>query len=196
MSQQEELRDLTDTEIRIINAAIDVILRFGPRKTTMNDIAEAAGMTRQTVYVSFGNKDRVLAETVHFIGRRHLSQVSVAWEYCPNLSEKLQAYERIVVLDSHDETAGEDDPQQMVSDYNEAGRSAYMQVREKHAAKWAEQLSPCAEALDAVGLTPLQLASFIVTTSLNLKKAEDDKGLLRDQLSVMNASVLALAARR
>ena len=71
-------RDLTDTETRIINAAIEVIMKFGPRKTTMNDIAEAAGLTRQTVYVSFGGKDNVLAETVRFIGKRHMSQVSVA----------------------------------------------------------------------------------------------------------------------
>jgi AcrR family transcriptional regulator len=196
MSQHAELRDLTDTEIRIINAAIDVILRYGPRKTTMNDIAEAAGLTRQTVYASFGNKDGVLAETVRFIGRRHLSQVAVAWEYCPNLAEKLQAYARIVVLDRDDEANGEEDPQELVSDYNAAGRAAYLEVRDRHAQQWAEQLAPCAEALESVGLTPYRLASFIVTTSLNLKKAEDDRSLLRDQLSVMNASVLALASRR
>ena len=75
MNRHVDPRDLTDTETRIINAAIEAILKFGPRKTTMNDIAEAAGLTRQTVYVSFGGKDNVLAEMVRFIGRQHLSQV-------------------------------------------------------------------------------------------------------------------------
>ena len=135
-------RDLTDTETRIINAAIEVILKFGPRKTTMNDIAEAAGLTRQTVYVSFGGKDNVLAETVRFIGKRHMSQVSVAWEYCANLTEKLQAYARIVVLDAYDEMTGEDDPQVLVSNHNETGRAAYQEVCEQHAAMWAEATCP------------------------------------------------------
>ena len=43
-------------------------------------------------------KDAVLAEMVRFIERRRLNQVSVAWEYCPTLTEKLQAFARIVVL--------------------------------------------------------------------------------------------------
>ncbi|MDG1210347.1 MAG: TetR/AcrR family transcriptional regulator [Paracoccaceae bacterium] len=189
-------RDLTDTETRIINAAIEVILKFGPRKTTMNDIAEAAGLTRQTVYVSFGGKDNVLAETVRFIGKRHMSQVSVAWEYCANLTEKLQAYARIVVLDAYDEMTGEDDPQVLVSNHNEAGRAAYQEVCEQHAAMWAEQLAPCAEKLERAGTTANRLAQFIVSTSLNLKKTEGDKGKLHEQLSVLNASVLSMAGRR
>ncbi len=196
MNRHVDPRDLTDTEARIINAAIEVILKFGPRKTTMNDIAEAAGLTRQTVYVGFGGKDNVLAEAVRFIGRQQMSQVAVAWDYAPTLTEKLQAYARIVVLDANDEMGGDDDPSELISDYNETGRAAYLDVREQHAALWAEQLANHQEALDAASMTANRLARFIVTTSLNLKKTEDDKGRLHEQLSVLNALVLALAGRR
>ncbi len=196
MNRHVDPRDLTDTEARIINAAIEVILKFGPRKTTMNDIAEAADLTRQTVYVGFGNKDNVLAEMVRFLGRQRLSQVAVAWDYAPTLTEKLQAYARIVVLDANDELGGYDDPSELVSDYNEAGRAAYLEVRERHVAMWAEQLTNSQEALAAAGMTANRLARFIVSTSLNLKKTEDDKGRLHEQLSVLNALVLALAGRR
>lgn len=196
MNRHVDPRDLTDTEARIINAAIEVILKFGPRKTTMNDIAEAAGLTRQTVYVGFGGKDNVLAEAVRFIGRQRLSQVAVAWDYAPTLTEKLQAYARIVVLEAYDEQGGDADPSELISDYNDAGRAAYLEVREQHAAIWAEQLAKYQEALDAAGMTANRLARFIVSTSLNLKKTEDDKGRLHEQLSVLNALVLALVGRR
>ena len=195
MNRHVDPRDLSDTETRIINAAIEVILKFGPRKTTMNDIAEAAGLTRQTVYVSFGGKDNVLAETVRFIGRQHLSQVAVAWEYAPTLVEKLQAYARIVVLESYDEV-GDDDPQELISAYNDAGRAAYDEVMSQHAQIWAEELAPGAEALERSGTTALRMARFIVSTSLNLKRTEDDKGRLHEQLSVLNASVLSMTGRR
>lgn len=195
MNKHVDLRALTDTETRILNATIDVILKFGPRKTTMNDIAEAAGLTRQTVYASFGGKDAVLAEMVRFIGRRRLTQISVAWEYCPTLTEKLQAFARIVVLEDHDEMAGED-PHELVSAYNEAGRAAYNEIRAEYADLWSEELSTSAEALERCGATPARLARFIVSTSLNLKRAESDKGRLHEQLSVLNAAVLALTERR
>lgn len=196
MNRHVDIRDLTDTEARIINAAIEVILKFGPRKATMNDIAEAAGLTRQTVYVAFGGKDNVLAEAVRFIGRQRLGQVAVAWNYAPTMTEKLQAYARIVVLDANDEMGGDEDPLELVSDYNDAGRAAYLEMREQHAAMWVELLSNSQEALEMVGMTTSRLARFIVTTSLNLKKSEDDKGRLHEQLSVLNALVLALVARR
>ena len=196
MNKHVDLRDLTDTETRIINAAIDVILKFGPRKTTMNDIAEAAGLTRQTVYVSFGGKDDMLAEVARYVGRRRLSQVSVAWEYCPTLAEKLQAYTRIVVLDAYDEATGEDDPLELVGDFNEAGRAAYLEVRDQHADLWMEELAESAETLERAGAAPARLARFIVSTSLALKRAETDKGRLREQLSVLNAAVLAMTGRR
>ena len=195
MNKHVDLRDLTDTETRILNAAIDVILKFGPRKTTMNDIAEAAGLTRQTVYASFGGKDAVLAAVVRFIGRRHVTQVSVAWEYCPTLTEKLQAFARIVVLDSHDDLSG-DDPQDLVGDYNDAGRAANDEIREKYAELWAAELTPSAETLQRAGATAARLARFIVATSLNLKRTEPDKGRLHEQLSVLNAAVLAMTGRR
>lgn len=195
MNKHVDLRDLSDTETRILNAAIDVILKFGPRKTTMNDIAEAAGLTRQTVYASFGGKDAVLAEMVRFIGRRRLTQISVAWEYCPTLNEKLQAFARIVVLEDHDEMAGED-PQELVSGYSDAGRAAYDEICAGYADIWAEELAPSAEALQRAGATAPRLARFIVSASLNLKRAEADKGRLHEQLSVLNAAVLTMTGRR
>ena len=196
MNQHATFRDLSDTEARIIDATIDVLLKFGPRKTTMNDIAEAADLTRQTVYVSFGNKDAVLAETVRYIGGHHLSQVAVAWDYCPTLMDKLKAYSRIVVLDQHDEDTGGDDPQELISAYSKVGRSAYDEVRARHADMWAEQLTPSEAPLATVGLTPAALARFIVTTSFNLKRMEVDRGLLHDQMNALNAAVIALTTQR
>jgi AcrR family transcriptional regulator len=52
--------DNTDREQRILDAAADLIIRYGYDKTTMGDIADAAGIGRGVLYLHFHSKDEVL----------------------------------------------------------------------------------------------------------------------------------------
>jgi AcrR family transcriptional regulator len=56
---------------RLVEAAERCIVRWGIRKTSLDDIAREAGVSRATVYRAFpGGKDRVLAEVgAHAVGR-------------------------------------------------------------------------------------------------------------------------------
>lgn len=53
----------------LLDCAADVFARFGFRKTSMDEIARAAGISRQGLYLSFGNKEelfrRVLAHSLN-----------------------------------------------------------------------------------------------------------------------------------
>ena len=51
----------------IIDAAKRLFLRYGVKRTGMNDIAEEAGISRQTLYKSFANKDAVLQATIRLL---------------------------------------------------------------------------------------------------------------------------------
>jgi AcrR family transcriptional regulator len=65
-------RDADDLERRLVRAARACIARWGLRKTTLEDIAHEAGVSRATAYRAFpGGKDR-LAEAVlcHEAGRQ------------------------------------------------------------------------------------------------------------------------------
>jgi AcrR family transcriptional regulator len=48
----------------LLDAARDVVLRFGYRKTTLEDIAAEAGVSRATVYNYFANKEEVFREII------------------------------------------------------------------------------------------------------------------------------------
>jgi AcrR family transcriptional regulator len=48
----------------ILKIALTIFLRFGYRKTSMDDIAKAAGITRQGLYFHFQNKEEILKESV------------------------------------------------------------------------------------------------------------------------------------
>ena len=51
---------LTDTQEKIVKAALACVKRWGVEKVTLNDIAKEAGVTRPTVYSYFKTRDDVI----------------------------------------------------------------------------------------------------------------------------------------
>ena len=49
-----------NNQSRIVKAAIACFEKYGPAKTTMEDIADAAGLARKTVYRTFSNRTALL----------------------------------------------------------------------------------------------------------------------------------------
>lgn len=48
----------------ILTAALEAFLQYGFKKTSMDDIAKAAGITRQGLYFHFKNKDEIFAASI------------------------------------------------------------------------------------------------------------------------------------
>lgn len=67
---------MTDTkENLIIDAAHAVFLRYGFKRVTMGDIAEAAGISRPAVYLLFPNKEAVFKAVVRKLNRHSLEKI-------------------------------------------------------------------------------------------------------------------------
>ena len=65
-----QVRDFSPTEERILTAALGLIGRRGVRRLGMQEIAEAAGVSRGTLYRYFPSKDQVLMAAAAFDERR------------------------------------------------------------------------------------------------------------------------------
>ena len=52
---------------RILEAAFEVFLRYGYRKTSMDQIARAVGLSRQSLYSRFGNKESLFRRMVEHL---------------------------------------------------------------------------------------------------------------------------------
>ena len=63
---------ISDGDVRqgIFEAATACFERFGLRRTTMDEIAEAAGVSRKTVYNYFDNKNSLISEVIEREARR------------------------------------------------------------------------------------------------------------------------------
>jgi AcrR family transcriptional regulator len=74
---------------RTTAAAADVFLRYGYARTTMGDIAKAAGMSRPALYLLFPGKEQVFATATMFLARRYLDDIRGALADCDGLRDKL-----------------------------------------------------------------------------------------------------------
>ncbi|HWM88191.1 MAG TPA: helix-turn-helix domain-containing protein [Kofleriaceae bacterium] len=76
-----------DTRDEILSAAIAVFFRHGLHRVTVEDVAREAGVSRQTVYTRFGNKEklfvaaaRYLMDEAHERAREALAAPGELWE--------------------------------------------------------------------------------------------------------------------
>jgi len=64
-------------------------MRYGIGRTTMADIAQSAGVARQTLYNAYPNKDEVLRAVVRASTQHYIKHVEDAWTSLPDLSSKI-----------------------------------------------------------------------------------------------------------
>ncbi len=55
--------NLNSTRDRILQASLDLFLKQGIRKTSVDDVADRAGVTRVTVYRHFSDREQLIAES-------------------------------------------------------------------------------------------------------------------------------------
>ncbi|WP_319411844.1 helix-turn-helix domain-containing protein [uncultured Cohaesibacter sp.] len=186
---------MTSTKDKIISAAKELISRYGYNRTSMTDVAKEAGLSRQTVYAVFANKEDLYAETAYFTFKEHLNKVREDLTHCTCLREQLQVYFDVMVID----------PFRFLQQHPEAitlwngaamrNHPAVIKLKQEHKLFLAELFVPYAKYIGASGQSPANMADLIILTCNELKcgKAHsiDELNALLDTLA---ASILALAS--
>ncbi|MBW3662965.1 MAG: TetR/AcrR family transcriptional regulator [Actinobacteria bacterium] len=78
------------TRERILAATVTALARFGLGKLSLEDVAREAGVSRQTVYRYFGNKDALLRAAVAHEESRFLDDVLAAVDGITDLRPALE----------------------------------------------------------------------------------------------------------
>lgn len=79
-----------DTPSRILAAAFDCISDVGLARTTVEDVARAAGIARQTVYRYFPSKDHLITALVLQEEEKFLDGIRAAFDAAPDLETSLR----------------------------------------------------------------------------------------------------------
>jgi len=74
VSDRHAVADATDVPERVLAAADECFQRYGIAKTTMEDVARAANISRATLYRYFSDRESLLTESVRRRARRGAGQ--------------------------------------------------------------------------------------------------------------------------
>lgn len=185
---------MTETEEKILDAAIRTFLRYGARKTSMNDIAQAAGVSRQTLYDLFGSKEELIRASTRSITDQKLAMVREKLRDGMSLADKLEVYFEETIVESFELLKAAGDAEDLIAGYHEVGKEAIAESHERHTELVEDMLSTHAEQLLTHGLTLRKQAQFIVTVTMGLKAGVSTRAELDDVLRTLKTNCLSVAA--
>jgi AcrR family transcriptional regulator len=176
---------------RVLEAALGVFTRFGYRKTSMDEVARAAHISRQGLYLHFASKEDLFRATVQHTLESSLHAVSRTLRdtSLPLEPKLVRAFDEWV--GKYVGMMGGD-----AADLAEAASALIGPVFEEHENLFAEMLakalgaSRLAAAYKPAGLTARQLADTLSATARGLKHSASREAFLRG----MTVAVRALCA--
>ena len=181
---------LSETEARIILAAMSNFFRFGIKKTTMADIAKDAEVSRQTLYASFGTKtDMVVASTL-YLTRTQLKAAQEALADCKSLDEQLEAYFTHTVRKISALLKNASDRAELLHGHNRIAKNAVIQAHNWHRHFVCALLNPYETEIRKTNQTPAGLAHFLVSVMTSLKYEVEDEEDLETLLFSLKKSIL------
>ncbi|EBA14008.1 TetR/AcrR family transcriptional regulator [Roseobacter sp. CCS2] len=182
--------------LNIVQAARVMFGRHGFTKTTMSDIANQAGVTRQTVYNAFGSKDDILRVVIREIGKQTLEQLKTEWAEHGTIEQKLAAFQRIGPLSWFTEVRNAPDWADILEGLNMSAASELAEIEKEWIALLNGMLNKELQT-DAGGPAAVQdVSEFFYTASKNAKYGVDDPEDMKKRLATILEATMALLKSR
>ncbi len=180
--------------ICIVDAATRVILRYGFRRSTMSDYAAEAGVSRQTVYAFYPNKDALLRASIRLGAERDLRELRERCAAATSLETKIDVVFDIVALRPRALLDSAPDASDLLDGINAAAADEVENRFEAIRALLIEIFAEEIAAAERIGVTTDELATHVVRTAVALKKTSRDVSELRALLAVQKAILLRALA--
>lgn len=180
---------MSDIRENILEASVQVLMRYGVGRTRMGDIAQEAGVVRQTLYSFFKSKNEILCAAIRHYGALSLRDIQSAWANASNLEEKIDIFFEHAILRSFAIITASADARDMIGGYNDAGKAETERAQVDKVTHLAAELSKHvgqAASKDIDGL-----AEFIVLSALGVRDYAKDEAQLKRLLATLKASVMA-----
>ena len=185
---------MTPKDEKILEAAMRVFSRYGIKRATMNDVAEEAGLVRQTLYTVFPSKDALLCGVIRYWGETIIAETREGWKTAGTLDEKLEIFFEHGIRQPYRIIRAAPDADEVMKGANPVGEAEVERLNQKKAALLAEALAPFKDALERRGQSVENYAEFVQHALVNLKHVARDEAQLDRQLAALKASILAVTS--
>ncbi|KMW59067.1 Transcriptional regulator, TetR family [Candidatus Rhodobacter oscarellae] len=183
--------EISEAERKYAQAALVVFQRYGVRKSTMEEIAAEAGVSKPTLYATFRNKDAVLGGAIRLAKGTAIRSVAQAWSDADTLAEKLDIFFERLVLAGFDMLHQSPDTAAFETALGEYSQDSIAATRRAEVAAIA-RLFEGAQGLAEIGTSAEDYAGFVVASAMNAKRLVQTRAELEAYLAILKASVVKL----
>src|ERR1700704_2259508 len=168
----------------ILVAATAAFLRYGFKKTSMDDVARAAGVSRQGLYLYFDTKDLLFSESLQHLMSRLISNARAAAED-GNLSLRdrlLGAFEAVHCSAFHNESR--EDALELLQSAQSAAGTLLVQSERDLMGIAAALLTEAgvADRGEQAGVTVAELSEHLLMTAKGIKTTVDTLTAYRERM--------------
>ena len=174
----------------LFDAAVSVVARYGMKRATMADLASAVGVSRQTLYDRFGDKDGVMAAVIDHMTAGLARDLGVAFAERASLGHKLDAYFEIAVWPTFDLVRAMPDSADFERGMGPVSMAATRRSSDLKRAMLTEMLRA---HLGGGGQPPDRVAAFVELGCSRVKLSDISRDDLASYLAVLREAVVALA---
>ena len=185
--EKSSLSKRTDRRAGIVWAAVDVFLRYGYARTTMGDIATAAGVSRPTLYDAFPGKEEVFTAAVEALDAQSYAEMHAALPRHRSLEAKLRYVCKKWGAHGFDIIAVHPD----ASDLFDLGYPAVRGMYGRFNAFVADLIAP-AMASSGLKASAAELARSLVFAMRGLEQTAADGADMRRLIDLQVSALLAL----
>ncbi len=178
----------------ILEAAKRLFLRYGVKRTGMNDIAKEAGISRQTLYKAFANKDEVLRATIRSLADRVVLDIETDLGKADGLGAQLDVVFKYAVIEHYDFLQSSPNAEDIIAGVTSTSQKELEAGAKRNTEIIARVLEPYSGAIESCGLTVDQYADFIQRSSTAAKYSAKNKKHLIELLSALRMSALKVTS--
>lgn len=185
---------MSENKIRILEATLKTVSRYGVRKTSVGDIAKESGLSRQTIYNLFETRDDIFRAAMAHAGDSSRTRLRKKLANLDTLSDQLDAMFNEFVVAGYKFSHRSPDAHDIVQGSHEIAHEVLQASFDANAALIAELLQPYEAKLDGKGIRVDQLAVFIEMAGRGVKRDAESLKQLEDLLAAHKALILMAVA--
>ena len=167
------------SRLRIIAAATSVFARYGFKRTTMNDIAREAGVSRSTLYGLFSDKEELLQASMIQYFDDAISGINEHLDDSMSLDRQLDLVFEWVVVRGFKMTKQAPDAKDIVDGIHPVWTDALQEKYAEVIDLVVGLLKPYDKQIRAAGMNTRDLAQLLCAASGSLKKVAQNASHLR-----------------
>ena len=188
------MRSMTDRDKYILDAAVRLFSRYGVKRTSMGDLAEEAGVARQTLYNAYKNEDDVLRALIRYHTDMAIDEIKAGLDGVQDLGDQLDIIFNRMSVAGFDLVQATPNAQDIIEGFNAIGQMELAASAEKFRSVIERILSPYETVLAGSGLSSADLSDFAQQSAKAASSEARDRDHLIGQLNTLKKLCLVAIA--